>query len=182
MTDDLLNPAPAERDIWSISRLNLAVQGLLEGSFPLLWIAGELSNLSPPAAGHLYFSLMDDRSQISPALFRARTDRMRLAPRNGRHVLVRARVTLYAPRRNYQLVVEHMEDAGEGRLRREFEQLKARLQAEGLFAPERKQALPPHPQQIGVITSASGAALRDILHVLQRRAPQLPVLIYPSAV
>lgn len=182
MTDDLLNPAPAERDIWSVSRLNLEVQGLLEGSFPLLWIEGEISNLSRPASGHLYFSLKDDRSQVSAAMFRGRNARLRFEPRNGSHVLVRARITLYAPRGSYQLVVEHMEDAGEGRLRREFEQLKARLQDEGLFAPERKQALPPHPQQIGVITSASGAALRDILHVLQRRAPQLPVLIYPSAV
>lgn len=182
MTDDQLNPAPAERDIWTVNRLNLEVQGLLEGSFPLLWIEGEISNLSRPASGHLYFSLKDDRAQVSAAMFRGRNTRLRFSPRNGQQVLVRARVTLYAPRGGFQLVVEHMEEAGEGRLRREFEQLKAQLNAEGLFDPARKQALPPHPRQVGVITSASGAALRDILHVLQRRCPQLPVLVYPAAV
>lgn len=182
MTDDSLNPAPASRDIWTVNRLNLEVQGVLEGSFGLLWIEGEISNLSRPASGHLYFSLKDDRAQVSAAMFRGRNSRLRFTPRNGQQVLVRARVTLYAPRGGYQLVVEHMEEAGEGRLRREFEQLKAQLNAEGLFDPASKQALPPQPRQIGVITSASGAALRDILHVLARRCPQVPVLIYPAAV
>lgn len=182
MQNDLLNPAPAQRDIWTVNRLNLEVQGMLEGSFPLLWIEGEISNLSRPSSGHLYFSLKDSRAQVSAAMFKGRNARLRFEPRNGLQVLVRARVTLYAPRGSYQLVVEHMEDAGEGRLRREFEELKAKLDAEGLFSSERKRPLPSHPKQIGVITSASGAALRDILHVLQRRSPQLPVLIYPSAV
>ncbi len=182
MTDDSLHPAPASRDIWTVNRLNLEVQGLLEGSFGLLWIEGEISNLSRPGSGHLYFSLKDDRAQVSAAMFRGRNTRLRFEPRNGQQVLVRARITLYAPRGGYQLVVEHMEEAGEGRLRREFEQLKAQLNAEGLFDPARKQALPPHPRQVGIITSASGAALRDILHVLKRRCPQLPVLIYPVAV
>ncbi|MEE4249403.1 MAG: exodeoxyribonuclease VII large subunit [Alcanivoracaceae bacterium] len=177
-----LNPAPDERRIWTVSRLNLEAQGLLESSFPLLWIEAELSNLSRPASGHLYFSLKDDRAQVSAAMFRNRAQLLRFAPRDGMQVLVRARVTLYVPRGNYQLVIEHMEEAGEGRLRREFEQLREKLRAEGLFDDDRKRPLPAFPRQIGVITSASGAALRDILQVLKRRAPQLPVLIYPAAV
>jgi exodeoxyribonuclease VII large subunit len=182
MNNDNLNPAPAERDIWTISRLNLEVQGLLESTFPLLWIEAEISNLSRPASGHLYFSLKDDRAQVSAAMFRGRNQRLRFEPKNGLQVLVRARVTLYPPRGGFQLVVEHMEEAGEGRLRREFEQLKTTLQEEGLFAADRKQALPTHPRQIGLITSASGAALKDILNVLRRRSPQLSVLIFPTPV
>ena len=181
MNNDL-NPAPDERRIWTVSRLNLEAQGLLESSFPLLWIEAELSNLSRPASGHLYFSLKDDRAQVSGAMFRNRAQLLRFAPRDGMQVLVRARVTLYVPRGNYQLVIEHMEEAGEGRLRREFEQLRDKLRGEGLFEESRKRPLPAFPTQIGVITSASGAALRDILKVLKRRAPQLPVLIYPAAV
>lgn len=182
MHSDPLNPAPAERDVWSVSRLNLEVQGLLEGSFPLLWVEGEISNFSRPASGHFYFSLKDDRAQVNAAMFRARNQRLRFQPRNGLHVLVRARVTLYTPRGGFQLVVEHMEEAGEGRLRREFEALRDRLHREGLFDASRKRALPAHPRQVGVITSASGAALRDVLQVLRRRAPHLPVIIYPAAV
>ena len=177
-----LNPAPDERRIWTVSRLNLEAQGLLESSFPLLWIEAELSNLSRPASGHVYFSLKDDRAQVSAAMFRNRAQLLRFAPRDGMQVLVRARVTLYVPRGNYQLVVEHMEEAGEGRLRREFELLREKLRGEGLFDDSRKRPLPPFPTQVGVITSASGAALRDILQVLKRRCPQLPVLIYPAAV
>lgn len=177
-----LNPAPDERRIWTVSRLNLETQGLLEGSFPLVWLEGELSNLSRPASGHLYFSLKDERAQVSGAMFRNRAQSLRFTPRDGMQVLVRAKVTLYVPRGNYQLVIEHMEEAGEGRLRREFEQLREKLRAEGLFEDNLKRPIPAFPQQVGVITSASGAALRDILQVLKRRCPQLPVLIYPSAV
>lgn len=180
--DNTLNPAPEGRDIWTVSRLNLETQGLLEGSFPLVWLEAEISNLSRPASGHLYFSLKDDRAQVSAAMFRGRNQRLRFTPGNGQQVLVRARVTLYVPRGSFQLVVEHMEEAGEGRLRREFERLKASLQAEGLFEQARKRPLPAMPRQIGVITSASGAALRDILQVLARRCPSIPVMIYPAAV
>lgn len=181
MNNDL-NPAPEERRIWTVSRLNLEAQGLLEGGLPMLWLEGELSNLATPASGHLYFSLKDDRAQVSAAMFRQSARMLRHAPRNGMQVLVRARVTLYVPRGNFQLVVEHMEDAGEGRLRREFEQLREKLRAEGLFDPQRKRPLPAMPRQVGLITSASGAALRDILQVLARRCPALPVLIYPASV
>lgn len=174
--------ASAERRIYSVSRLNLEAQGLLEGGFALIWLEAELSNLSRPASGHLYFSLKDDRAQVNAAMFRGRNQLLRFQPRNGLQVLVRARVSLYVPRGSYQLVIEHMEEAGEGRLRQEFERLKALLQQEGLFEPERKRPLPTLPRQIGVITSPSGAALHDILQVLRRRCPQIPVLIYPSAV
>src|SRR5699024_10678818 len=135
-----------------------------------------------PRSGHWYFSLKDERAQVSAAMFRNRNHLLRFAPRDGQQVLVRARVTLYVPRGSFQLVVEHMEEAGEGALRARFEALKAQLEAEGLFAQDRKRPLPPWPRQIGVITSPSGAAIRDILHVLQRRAPSIPVLIYPALV
>ena len=167
---------------FSISRLNLEAQGLLEGSFPLIWLQGELSNLSRPRSGHWYFSLKDERAQVNAAMFRGRNSLLRFQPRDGQQVLVRARVTLYVPRGSFQLVVEHMEEAGEGALRARFEALKAQLEAEGLFAQERKRPLPPWPRQIGVITSPSGAAIRDILHVLKRRSPWTPVVIYPVPV
>ncbi|MBQ23576.1 exodeoxyribonuclease VII large subunit [Alcanivorax sp.] len=166
----------------SISQLNLDAQGLLESSFPLIWLQGELSNFSRPASGHWYFSLKDSRAQINGAMFRNRNRLLDFAPQNGQQVLVRAKVTLYVPRGNFQIVVEHMEPAGQGALKAQFDALKAQLQSEGLFAQDRKQALPAWPSQIGVITSPSGAAIRDILQVLQRRCPSIPVVIYPAAV
>ncbi|ERS13530.1 exodeoxyribonuclease VII large subunit [Alcanivorax sp. PN-3] len=167
---------------YSISRLNLEAQGLLEGSFPLIWLQGELSNLSRPRSGHWYFSLKDDRAQVNGAMFRNRNQLLRFQPRDGQQVLVRARVTLYVPRGGFQLVVEHMEEAGEGALRAQFEALKAKLEAEGLFTSERKRPLPRWPRRIGVITSPSGAAVRDVVQVLKRRCPGIPVLVYPAAV
>ena len=166
----------------SISQLNLEAQGLLEGSFPLIWLQGELSNFSRPASGHWYFSLKDSRAQINGAMFRNRNRLLDFNPQNGQQVLIRAKVTLYVPRGNFQIVVEHMEPAGQGALKAQFDALKAQLQAEGLFAQERKRALPAWPTQIGVITSPSGAAIRDILQVLKRRCPSIPVVIYPAAV
>lgn len=177
-----LNPAPPEKRIWTVNHLNLEAQGLLEGSFPMVWVEGELSNLSRPSSGHLYFSLKDEQAQISGAMFRGSARTLRFAPKDGMQVLVRARVTLYVPRGGFQLVVEHMEEAGEGRLRREFEQLREKLRLEGLFEDSRKQSLPAFPRCIGVISSPSGAAVHDILTVLKRRCPSIPVLIYPSAV
>lgn len=167
---------------FSVSQLNLEAQGLLESSFAVIWLQGEISNFSRPASGHWYFSLKDSRSQISAAMFRNRNRQVPQAPQEGQQVLVRAKVTLYAPRGSFQIVVEHMEAAGEGALKAQFDALKAQLQAEGLFANENKQALPARPKQIGVITSPSGAAIRDILQVLARRCPDVPVLIYPAAV
>jgi exodeoxyribonuclease VII large subunit len=168
--------------ILTVSQVNLDVQGYLESGFPLLWVEGELSNVKRPASGHLYCSLKDEQAQVSAAMFRGRNRHLRFTPEDGTRVLVRARVSLYVPRGQYQLLIEHMEEAGEGRLRRAFEELRERLFAEGLFNEEHKQALPRYPEQIGVISSASGAALRDILQVLRRRCPGIPVLLYPAAV
>ncbi len=170
------------RDIYTISRLNSELRQVLEGSFPLLWVQGEISNLSTPRSGHLYFSLKDAHAQIRCALFRNRRNLLRFTPANGEAVLVRARVALYEPRGDCQLIVEHMEPAGAGSLRQAFEALKTKLAAEGLFDTGRKRPLPAMPRRIGVISSPSGAALRDILHVLARRHPSAEVIIYPAAV
>ncbi|MCB1735815.1 MAG: exodeoxyribonuclease VII large subunit [Gammaproteobacteria bacterium] len=177
-----MNILTAQRDIYTVSRLNTEVKMMLEGSFPLLWIEGEISNLSRPSSGHLYFTLKDAHAQVSCAMFRNRGRLLSFHPGNGQQVLVRARVTLYDVRGNYQLSIEHMEPAGDGALRRRFDELKARLDKEGLFAEEHKRALPSLPKRIGVITSASGAAIRDVLTVLRRRFPAVPVRIYPVPV
>jgi exodeoxyribonuclease VII large subunit len=179
MTETLLAP---QRDIYSVSRLNNEVARLLGGSFPLLWIEGEISNFTQPRSGHMYFSLKDAVSQVRAAMFRNNNMYLRFKPESGMHVLVRARVALYEPRGDFQLIVEHMEEAGDGALQRAFEQLKQKLFVEGLFAEENKLALPGFPRRLGVITSPTGAALRDVLSVLRRRYPRLPVLIYPVAV
>lgn len=170
------------RDIYSVSRLNAEVRAVLDGSFPLLWVQGELSNLAQPASGHLYFSLKDGASQVRGAMFRGKRRLLGFQPANGQQLLVRARVGFYEPRGEFQLIVEQMEPAGDGALRLALEQLKRRLAAEGLFAEARKRPLPAYPRQLGLITSASGAALHDLLTVLGRRFPLLPVLVYPSAV
>jgi exodeoxyribonuclease VII large subunit len=171
-----------ERDIYSVSRLNREVRILLERGFGSLWLEAEISNLARPSSGHWYFSLKDAAAQVRCCMFRQRNMLCGFAPRDGQKVLVRARIGLYEPRGEYQLVIDHMEDAGLGALKRQFEELSARLAAEGLFAPERKRALPFLPKRIGVITSPTGAAIRDILHVLARRFAAVPVLIYPVAV
>jgi exodeoxyribonuclease VII large subunit len=172
----------ANRDIYSVSRLNREVRVLLERGFASLWLEAEISNLAKPSSGHWYFSLKDATAQVRCCMFRQRNMMCAFAPRDGQKVLVRARIGLYEPRGEYQLVVDHMEDSGQGALKRQFEELSAKLAAEGLFAPERKRALPMIPKRIGVITSPSGAAIRDILHVLARRFAAVPVLIYPVAV
>ena len=171
-----------DRDIFTVSRLNSELRAVVDGSFPLLWVGGEISGISRPRSGHLYFCLKDAQAQIRCALFRNRRVLLRFQPKDGDQVVLRARLTLYEPRGDLQLIVEHLEPSGEGELRRAFEQLKARLQSEGLFDAARKRPLPVLPRRIGVVTSPGGAALRDILHVLRRRFPALPVLIYPVPV
>jgi exodeoxyribonuclease VII large subunit len=171
-----------ERDVYTVSRLNREARVLLEQGMPPLWIEGEISNFAAPSSGHWYFSLKDAGAQVRCAMFRQRNLHSSCKPRDGLHVLARARVSLYEPRGDYQLLVDQLEDAGEGALQRQFELLKARLQKEGLFAAERKRALPALPRRIGVITSPSGAAIRDILNVLRRRFAAIPVLIYPVPV
>jgi len=172
---------PTEAAI-TVSQLNRRAKTLLEQGFGRLWVEGEISNLSRPASGHIYFSLKDDKAQVSAAWFRQRQRGPAVRFRDGDRVLAYARVSLYEARGNYQLIVEQMEPAGEGVLKRRFEALKLKLYEEGLFDEDRKQALPVLPQRIGVITSPSGAAIRDILSVLARRFPAVPVVIYPAAV
>ncbi len=172
----------SNRTILSVAELNAEVNQLLNQGFPLLWVEGEISNLVRPASGHLYFSLKDNKSQIRSAMFRNRNMKLTLKPENGMKVLVRGRIGLYEPRGEYQLIAEHMEDAGIGQLQRQFEALKQKLSEAGLFDEAHKKELPEYPQRIAVITSPSGAAIRDILHVLERRSPYTPVLIYPVSV
>jgi len=171
-----------QRHVYSVSQLNREARELLESGFPRIWVEGEISNLARPASGHLYFTLKDAQAQVSCALFRNRTLRLGFTPDNGTQVLIQAQVSLYEARGNYQLIVTHMEEAGDGALRRAFEQLKHRLHAEGLFDEAHKQPLPALPRCIGVITSPSGAAIRDVLTVLRRRFPAIPVVVYPTQV
>lgn len=170
------------RAVLSVSALNREVRLLIEDALGLVWVEGEISNLARPASGHIYFSLKDETAQVRCAMFRQSTRRLGFQPANGQRVLLKARVSLYEPRGDYQLIVEHMEEAGEGALRQRFEALKRRLADEGLFDPARKRALPALPERIGVITSPSGAAIRDVLIALRRRFPAVRVLIYPTSV
>ncbi|TXH67821.1 MAG: exodeoxyribonuclease VII large subunit [Thiothrix sp.] len=172
----------SQRLVLSVSQLNADVNQLLMQGFPALWIEGEISNLSRPSSGHLYFVLKDQQAQLRCALFRPKAFSLRIKPENGSKVLAYGRIGLYEPRGEYQFIVERMEAAGEGELQRRFEELKQRLAAAGLFAAERKKALPSYPACIGIITSPTGAAVQDILNVLQRRCPHIPILIYPVAV
>ncbi|EHK0943962.1 exodeoxyribonuclease VII large subunit [Citrobacter farmeri] len=168
--------------IFTVSRLNQTVRLLLEQEMGQVWISGEISNFSQPSSGHWYFTLKDDTAQVRCAMFRNSNRRVTFRPQHGQQVLVRANITLYEPRGDYQIIVESMQPAGEGLLQQKYEQLKAKLQAEGLFDQQHKKSLPSPAHCVGVITSKTGAALHDILHVLKRRDPSLPVIIYPTAV
>ncbi|GAA60762.1 exodeoxyribonuclease VII large subunit [Pseudoalteromonas sp. BSi20652] len=168
--------------VYTVSRLNREIRTILEQGFASLVLTGEISNFITPASGHWYFSLKDDKAQIKAAMWRGNNRNQSYRPTNGAQVTVKARVSLYEPRGDYQLIVEHMEPAGEGQLKQEFDALKMRLAAEGLFSSAHKQPLPQNINRIGVITSATGAAIKDILTVLKRRAPQLEVIIYPAMV
>ena len=170
------------REVLTPSQLNTLARDLLEGSFPLIWVEGELSGVSRPGSGHLYFCLKDARAQVRCAMFKPKSTWLKFIPREGMRVLARGRLTLYEARGEYQLVLDHMEAAGEGALRRAFEELRAKLTAEGLFESARKRPLPAHPRRLGVLTSPSGAAVRDVLSVLARRYPLLHVDILPVLV
>ena len=173
---------PSSPPIFTVSRLNQTVRQLLEMEMGQIWLSGEISNLSQPSSGHWYFTLKDDRAQVRCAMFRNSNRRVAFRPQNGQQILMRATITLYEPRGDYQLIAESMQPAGDGLLQQQFEQLKQRLQEEGLFDPAHKKPLPSPARCVGVVTSSSGAALHDILNVLQRRDPSLPVIIYPTAV
>lgn len=173
---------PPERRILKPVQLNALAKDLLESNFNQIWLEGEISNLARPSSGHLYFTLKDDRAQIRCAMFKSRAMYVTTPIKDGQLVLVRARVTLYEARGDYQLAVESIEAAGEGALQLEFERLKKQLEAEGLFASARKQALPPYIKRLAIMTSPNGAAIHDVLTVLSRRFPLLPIEIWPVPV
>jgi exodeoxyribonuclease VII large subunit len=177
----LENPSTAEQTL-SVSQLNRQVKRLLESHFGFVWVEGEISNLARPGSGHWYFTLKDDNGQVRCAMFRNSNQRVRISPENGQLVKIRARVSLYEGRGEFQLIAEHMEAAGSGTMQLAFEQLKQKLNAEGLFSAERKRELPEHPQHIAIITSPTGAAIRDILSVFRRRFPAIEISILPVPV
>ena len=173
---------PGMAPLLTVSELNRRVRELIEGEFDMLWIAGELSNVKLASSGHWYFSLKDADAAVDCAMFKGRAQFLEFRPADGIKVEARARVTLYEPRGKYQLVVEEVRQAGLGALHEAFEKLKAKLGAEGLFDAGRKRALPGFPRAIGLVTSPAAAALRDILTTLARRAPMIPVILYPAPV
>lgn len=169
-------------EIYSVSALNRLAKAVLEETFSLIWVEGEISNLACPSSGHMYFSLKDETAQVRCALFKQRSRGLSFTPENGMLVRVQARVSLYEGRGEFQLIVEKIEEAGNGALQRAFDALKKKLLAEGLFDSAHKKSLPKLPTCIGVVTSPTGAAIRDIISVLKRRFPSIPIIIYPTAV
>lgn len=167
---------------FTVSELNRAAKELLSSYFSLIQVEGEISNLSKPSSGHIYFSLKDQKAQIRCAMFKSQQRRLKFKPENGKQVILSAQVSLYEARGDYQLIVNNMQLDGEGDLQQAFDQLKTKLLKEGIFAAEKKQTLPEIPRQIGIITSATGAAIHDVLTVLKRRFPSIPIIIYPTAV
>ena len=170
------------RTVFTVTELNGSVRLLLSSHFGIIWVEGEISNLAQPSSGHLYFTLKDQDAQVRCALFRGPAKSLVFRPANGMRVLARAQVSLYEPRGEYQLIVDYLEEAGDGALRRAFEALKTKLSTEGLLDAERKKTIPVPPTCLGVITSPTGAAVRDIITVLKRRFPALPVILFPVRV
>ncbi len=171
-----------ERRVWSVSELNARIRGVLEAQFRDLWVEGEISNLRPAQSGHLYFTLKDEAAQIRCVCFRSQARLLKFQPEDGLHVTVRGSLSVYEQRGDYQLYVEHLEPVGLGALQLAFEQLKKKLEAEGLFDAARKKPLPVLPRRIGIVTSPAGAAVRDILRILTQRFPNANVLVYPARV
>ena len=185
MTFQKNNPTRKEAEhklMYTVSGLNEKVRITIEKALGLVWIQGEISNLARPNSGHIYFSLKDNASQVRCAMFRAQVSRVKFRPENGDLVTLRAKVSLYPARGDYQLVIESMEASGSGDLQAQFNALKNKLFEAGLFSQDRKRALPKWPKQIGLITSTTGAAVKDLLTVLKRRCPSIPIVIYPTTV
>lgn len=178
----ILNSPMNQREILSVDDLNKQAKTLLEQNFARVWVEGEISNLARPSSGHLYFTLKSEKAQVRCALFRFSQNKISNNIKDGMQVLVSAKLSLYEGRGDYQLIISQLEPAGDGQLKIAFEHLKAKLEKEGLFALERKRELPSLPKHVGVITSATGAAIRDIISVLRRRFPLMPVTIYPTQV
>ncbi len=171
-----------KNNVYTVSRLNGEVRQLLEGQLGKIWLEAEISNFAAPSSGHWYLTLKDSRSQIRCAMFKGRNRTVTFKPTNGQQVLVKGAISVYEPRGDYQLILESMLPAGDGLLAQQYEALKLKLAAEGLFATETKRPMPENIRKVGVITSHTGAAIQDVLHVLQRRDPSLEVIIYPSQV
>jgi exodeoxyribonuclease VII large subunit len=171
-----------ERKIYSVTELSREIKGMLEGKFPDVWVTGEVSNFRAAGSGHLYFTLKDASAQLRAVCFRNQARYLKFKPQDGISVIARGRLSVYEARGEYQLLVEYLEPAGLGALQLAFEQLKAKLAAEGLFDPARKKPLPVLPRTVGIVTSPSGAAIRDILRVLRRRFPNMNALLYPVKV
>ncbi len=178
----MFSASPANRNIFTVSKLNHLARSVLESEIGQVWLSAEISNFVAASSGHWYFTLKDNRAQIKSAMFKGANRKVMTRPKEGDKVLVRANLSIYEPRGDYQLIVEHLEPEGEGQLKRQFEALKQALSAQGLFANENKQPLPNSISRIGVVTSATGAALHDILTVLKRRNPAVEVIIYPTQV
>ena len=183
MSDDLFNkPSPQKEDVYSVSDLNREARYLLEDNFPAVLVEGELSNIAMPASGHWYFTLKDENAQVRCAMFRGRNQYVKIKPKEGMQIQLKAKLSLYEGRGDYQLIVSSISPLGEGALRIAFDALKNKLHGEGLFNDEFKQDIPTLPKHIGVITSPTGAAIRDIISVLMRRFPSIPVTILPVPV
>lgn len=180
-TDDV-SPRSNEPSVLSVEQLNVYIKQLLEGQVGMVWVKGEISNFKAHTSGHFYFSLKDSKSQITAVMFRGHNSRLKFKPADGMEVIVRGRITVYEPRGNYQLMCEMMEPVGAGALQKAFEQLKAKLKAEGLFDAARKRPIPTLPRHIAIVTSPTGAAIRDILNVLSRRAKSIQVTVVPTIV
>lgn len=172
----------SNREILTVSDLNKSARRLLEGEFPMIFVEGEISNFSTPASGHWYFTLKDSKAQLRSAMFRGSNRKIRFVPRNGLQVVVRGRISLYEGRGEFQMIAEFMEEAGDGALRRAYETLKNQLESEGLFSPELKKQPPELPKHLAIITSPTGAAIRDVLHILKRRFPAMAVSVIPVPV
>ncbi|KHO66242.1 exodeoxyribonuclease VII large subunit [Pseudomonas flexibilis] len=182
MRNDPFERLHLDREVLSVSQLNNRARLLLEDVFAQVWVEGEISNLARPASGHVYFTLKDGQAQVRCALFRQNALRVRQALRDGLAVRVRGKVSLFEGRGDYQLILDSVEPAGDGALRLAFEALKGKLSDEGLFAAERKRPLPSHPRRIGIVSSPTGAVIRDIISVFRRRAPQVELTLVPTAV
>ncbi|MFZ1180880.1 MAG: exodeoxyribonuclease VII large subunit, partial [Herbaspirillum sp.] len=180
--DDFSDLAQSRPPVLAVSALNQAVARVLERTFPLVWVAGEISNFTRAASGHWYFTLKDDAAQVRAVMFKGRAQHADFSPREGDKVEVRTLVTLYTPRGDYQLNVEAIRRSGIGNLYEAFLRLKEKLEREGLFDPAHKRPLPPFPRCIGIVTSPQAAALHDILTALRRRAPHTHVILYPTPV
>ncbi|MDP8051428.1 exodeoxyribonuclease VII large subunit [Pasteurella atlantica] len=169
-------------NILTVTQLNYTVRNLLEMELGHIWLTGEISNFSQPVSGHWYLTLKDDKAQVRSAMFRMKNRSVNFQPQNGMQVLVCAKISLYEPRGDYQLIIESMQMAGDGLLQQQFEQLKIKLSEAGLFSQQYKKAIPSFVKTVGIVTSSTGAALQDILNVLQRRDPSLNIIIYPTLV